>query len=260
MSLRHYITPLCLLGMASLGAAAQAQDVGDAVMDAEGRVFGNAVPTAAMPGVAMPAPQMAMPAAPVMPRMAAPAEPTGPAPAPQWDNAGFERAKADWLYECRRRYPAGKKGTTLGAVLGGVVGGVLGNRIAGRGDRTVGTVAGAVLGGVAGGAIGNSADRSRSRDYCESYLEDYLARQQYGYGQYGYGQPGVTYGYVQQQVTMMVPVMMVQQQATVQPKRECKETIVTEEWVPVPTKRRVIYKSVPDKRVRIVPDKRVRIN
>ena len=114
-----------------------------------------------------------------------------------------------------------------------------------------------VLGGVAGGAIGNSADRSRSRDYCESYLEDYLARQQYGYGQ-----PGVTYGYVQQQVTMMVPVMMVQQQAVAQPQRECKETVVTEEWVPVRPKRRVIYKTitVPDKRVRIVPDKRVRIN
>lgn len=260
MSLRQFITPLCLIGAASLASAAQAQVAGGAVMDAEGRVFGNAVPVAAMPG-----PVVALPAAPAMPRVAMPAMPAAPVTmppmatpaAPQWDNAGFEHAKADWLYECRRRYPAGKKGTTLGAVLGGVVGGVLGNRIAGRGDRTVGTVAGAVLGGVAGGAIGNSADRSRSRDYCESYLEDYLARQQYGYGQ-----PGVTYGYVQQQVTMMVPVMMVQQQAVAQPQRECKETVVTEEWVPVRPKRRVIYKTitVPDKRVRIVPDKRVRIN
>ncbi|WP_088310495.1 glycine zipper 2TM domain-containing protein [Novosphingobium sp. B 225] len=251
MSLRQIFTPLCLIGVLGMANAAQAQSAGDAVMDAAGRVYGNA-----MPAPAMPAPSMVMSAAPAMPQMAAPAAQIAPAGAPGWNHAGWEQAKADWLYECRRRYPAGKKSTTLGAVLGGVVGGVLGNRIAGRGDRTVGTVAGAVLGGVAGGAIGNSADRSRSRDYCESYLDDYLSRQQ----AYGHGQPGMTYGYVQQQVTMMVPVMMMQQHAAVQPQRECKETIVTEEWVPVRAKRRVIYKTVtvPDKRVRIVPDKRVR--
>lgn len=168
MSLRQIFTPLCLIGAMGMASAAQAQNAGDAVMDAAGRVYGNA-----MPAPAMPAPPMAMPAAPAMPhvampQMAAPAAQIAPAGAPGWNNTGWEQAKADWLYECRRRYPAGKKGTTLGAVLGGVVGGVLGNRIAGRGDRTVGTVAGAVLGGVAGGAIGNSADRSRSRDYCES--------------------------------------------------------------------------------------------
>lgn len=266
MSLRLSFSPLLVLGAMGLASAATAQPMPDAgVMDAEGRVFGNAVP---MPAMAVPQMAQAMPAAPMpqampqampmpaapMPRMMAPAAPQG---GPGWDNGGWERARADWLYECRRRYPAGRKGTTLGAVIGGVLGGVVGNRVAGRGDRTLGTVAGAVVGGVAGGAIGNGADRNRSRDYCESYLDDYMSRQQ----AYGYGQPGVTYGYVPQQVTMMVPVMMVPQQAAVQAQRECKETVVTEEWVPVRAKRRVIYKTVtvPDKRVRYVPDKRVRI-
>ncbi len=276
MSLRRFVSPFGLLGALALAGTAQAQIAPTTgVMDAEGRVFGNAVPMPPLPappmsaplpapGIRHVAPPMAAPIPqqrPIQPVMAPPA-PVAPAAAPGWDNPAWQSARADWLDECRRRYPAGKKGTTLGAVLGGVVGGVVGNRVAGRGNRTLGTVAGAVVGGVAGGAIGNSADRSRSRDYCESYLEDYLARQQqpYGHGAYGYAQPGMTYGYAMQPVMMMVPVMMMQQPVAARPQRECKETIVTEEWVPVKAKRRVIYRPVPDKRVRIVPDKRVRIN
>lgn len=276
MSLRRFVSPFALVGALALAGTAQAQIAPTTgVMDAEGRVFGNAVPmpplpapqiAAPLPAPAIPhvAPPMAAPLPqqrPMAPVMAPPAQ-VAPVAAPGWDNPAWQAARADWLDECRRRYPAGKKSTTLGAVLGGVVGGVIGNRVAGRGNRTVGTVAGAVVGGVAGGAIGNSADRNRSRDYCESYLEDYLARQQqpYGYGSYGYAQPGVSYGYAMQPVMMMVPVMMMQQQGAPRPQRECKETIVTEEWVPVKAKRRVIHRPVPDKRVRIVPDKRVRIN
>jgi hypothetical protein len=62
---------------------------------------------------------------------------------------------------------------------------------------------------------------------------------------------------------MMMPVAMVQVAAPVQQQRECKETIVTEEWVTVPGKPHIRYippRRVPDKRVRIVPDKRVRVN
>lgn len=235
MSLRLFVSPLGLVGALALATTAEAQ----------------MAPLPAPP-MAAPMPQQ-RPMPPVM-------APVAPIAAPGWDNPAWQNAKADWLDECRRRYPAGKKGTTLGAVLGGVVGGVVGNRVAGRGDRTLGTVAGAVVGGVAGGAIGNSADRSRSRDYCESYLEDYLARQQQPYGYGPYAQPGMTYGYAMQPVMMMVPVMMMQQPGAAHPQRECKETIVTEEWVPVKAKRRVIHRHVPDKRVRIVPDKRVRIN
>lgn len=264
MSLRRLVSPLGLVGALTLAGTAQAQIAPTTgVMDAEGRVFGNAVPMPPMPAPPMPAAPMAasLPQQRPMPPVMAPPAQVAPVAAPGWDNPAWQAARADWLDECRRRYPAGKKSTTLGAVLGGVVGGVVGNRVAGRGNRTVGTVAGAVVGGVAGGAIGNSADRNRSRDYCESYLEDYLARQQpYGYGSYGHAQPGVTYGYAMQPVMMMVPVMMMQQQGAARPQRECKETIVTEEWVPVKAKRRVIHRPVPDKRVRIVPDKRVRID
>ena len=62
---------------------------------------------------------------------------------------------------------------------------------------------------------------------------------------------------------VMVPVAMVPVAAPApQQQRECKETQVIEEWVPVPTRphTRYIPRRVPDKRVRIVPDKRVRVN
>ncbi len=177
------------------------------------------------------------------------------APQPGYDRGAYEQARADWLADCRaNRSSSGK--TVGGAVLGGLVGGVIGNRVAGRGNRTVGTVIGATAGAVAGGAIGSAADRRASRDYCEAYLDRYTSHQ--GQGSFGYGQP-VTWGYAPMMVMMpvaMVPVATHQQ-------RECKETIVTEEWVTVPGKPHIRYippRRVPDKRVRIVPDKRVRVN
>lgn len=176
--------------------------------------------------------------------------------APGYDAAAYDRARADWLSECRRRQGHGK--TVGGAVLGGLVGGVVGNRVAGRGNRTEGTVVGAAVGAVAGGAIGAAADRREARDYCEAYLDQYMSQQQVGYG---YAQP-VAYGYAP--MTVMVPVAMVPVAMTAQQQRECKETIVTEEWVTVPsrTHRRYIParpRPRPDKRIRLVPDKRVRI-
>ncbi|MFM5952959.1 MAG: glycine zipper 2TM domain-containing protein [Novosphingobium sp.] len=191
----------------------------------------------------------------------------GPMPdnRPQWSGAqppvqpgaypaGWDQARADWLAECRSRHGNGNK--VGGAVIGGLIGGVVGNRVAGRGDRVVGTVAGAAVGAVAGGAIGNAADKRSARDYCEAYLDQSLSRQQV-YGQ-GYGQPVYGYGYAPMMV--MVPVAYVQTAVPAQ-LRECRETVVTEEWVPVRT--RYIPprpKPRPDKRVKIVPDKRVRIN
>ncbi|MEQ1498400.1 MAG: glycine zipper 2TM domain-containing protein [Novosphingobium sp.] len=170
------------------------------------------------------------------------------------DSAAFERARADWLTECRRRQGSGK--TVGGAVLGGVIGGVVGNRVAGRGNRTEGTVIGAAVGAVAGGVVGAAADRREASDYCEAYLDQYMSQHPAGYG---YAQP-VAYGYAP--MMMMVPVAMVPVAVQSQ-QRECKETIVTEEWVTVstPPRRRYIpaARPRPDKRVRVVADKRVRI-
>jgi hypothetical protein len=112
---------------------------------------------------------------------------------------------------------------------------------------------------VAGGAIGDAADKRAARDWCEDYLEQNTTWSQ-GMG-YGHGQQVVSYGYAP--MTVMVPVAYVQMQGQTQP-RECKETIVYEDYVTTTTPARyrtvTTYKRVPDKRVRIVPDKRVRTN
>jgi len=137
-------------------------------------------------------------------------------------------------------------------VLGGVAGGLAGRAIAGEGDKGVGTVAGAAVGAVAGAAIerASSGDherherRSYSGDYCEQYFNYYT---QAGWGQQGYG-----FG------MMMVPVMTMQGHGH-QHGKECKETVVTEEWVTVRRRPHYHYTRVPDKRVRIVPDKRLPI-
>ena len=274
MSVAHSLRPLTaavLAGSLAFAAPALAQSLPGAAVDAEGRVFGNAVPAPPMPAMPpmvsqpvvqpLPAgvpphamPPHAMPAGP----MAQPGTDHAPAQAPGYDPVAWDRAKGDWLTECRRRM-GGSKSKTAGAVIGGLFGGLIGNRVAGRGDRTVSTIAGAAVGAVAGGAIGASADRNRARDYCEAYLEDSLAgyygQGQAGYG-YGYQQPGYGpgYGYAMQPVMMMVPVM---HHAAPAKARECVETTVIEEWVPVKSAKRRIAPR-PDKRVKIVPDKRVR--
>lgn len=272
LSVAQSLRPLAAAAVAgSLAFAAPV--LAQTAVDAEGRVFGNAMPAPPMPAmppmvsqpVVQPLPT-SMPVPPAMPPHAMPAAPMAHpgsyhAPAPGYDPAAWERAKGDWLAECRRRV-GGSNSKTAGAVIGGLVGGVVGNRIAGKGDRTVGTIAGAAVGAVAGGAIGASADRNRARDYCEAYLEDSLAGYYgqggygpgYGYG-YGYGYPQA--GYAMQPVMMMVPVMY--QAAPPAKTRECVETTVVEEWVPVKTRKRTIAPR-PDKRVKIVPDKRVRAN
>ncbi len=157
------------------------------------------------------------------------------APPPQhYDREG-------WLRECRRRLADNGLG---GAVIGGVLGGAAGNAIAAHGDKVLGTVAGAVAGAVAGSAIDKAEDRAASRDRCEVMLE---------------GGPTYAGGYAPAGY-MMVPVMMVPVQGTTQPqdKRNCKETVVTEEFVTYePRRSRHIPRRAPDKRVRMVPDKRV---
>jgi uncharacterized protein YcfJ len=215
-------------------------------MDAAGRVYGDVTTIPAPP-----------------PPMAAP---YGQAAygQPRTDTAAWERAREDWLAECRHNNRARRGNTLGGALVGGVVGGLLGNAVAGRGDKTLGTVAGAVAGAAAGGALGNGADRRQERramDYCESYLERHMG---YGYGQGGYGYPAQGYSYAYQPMTVMVPVMMVQAQPVAAPApqpRECKETQVIEEWVPVagPARRYIPRRPAPTKRIKVVPDKRVRV-
>ena len=176
----------------------------------------------------------------------------GPAAVPQpgYDAPGYEQARADWLNECRRHHGNGK--TVGGVIVGGLVGGVIGNRFAGPGNRTTGTVVGAVAGAAVGGAIGSAADNRDARDYCEAYLDQHMGQQ---------GRGGYVYGY---QPMMMVPVMMVTVAGPVQQQGECKETIVTEEWVVQSdrsSRRYIVRQPRPrhDKRVRITPDKRVRL-
>jgi Glycine zipper 2TM domain len=145
------------------------------VIDAEGRVYEATMPA---PGAA-------------------------PQSHPGYDIAAYERARADWLSECRRRHGSGN--TVGGTVAGGLVGGLIGNRVAGRRNRTVGTVIGAVAGAAAGGAVGEAADRREARDYCQSYLDRYAS---YNHGAQGYPAQGYTHVWVPMMVA--VPVTLVQ--------------------------------------------------
>jgi hypothetical protein len=113
-------------------------------------------------------------------------------------------------------------------------------------------VAGAAAGAVIERAASSGHDRHDRRenrsysggDYCEQYFNYYT--------QQGAGQHGFAYA----TPMMMVPVMQMQGHHG---GRDCKETVVTEEWVTVRRPARVRYYRVPDKRVRIVPDKRLRM-
>jgi hypothetical protein len=184
-------------------------------------------------------------------------------PQPDERRAEWEDRRAAWLDECRARMDRqddwyddgwGRKRSSgvTGAVLGGVAGGLAGRAIAGRGDRGIGTVAGAAVGAVAGAAIERASSgghqrherRSYSGDYCEQYF-NYYTQQGMGYHGFGYMQP-----------MMMVPVMTMHGHGH-QHGRDCKETVVTEEWVTVRQPRRVRQIRVPDKRVRVMPDKRL---
>jgi hypothetical protein len=240
-----------LLGVASLALATPAlaqpsvPPPPPGVVDAQGNVYDGPMPDNRPEWRGAP-PQMGLPGQP-------PIQPGQPGVYPP----GWEQARADWLTQCRRNHGSGNK--VGGTVVGGLIGGVIGNRVAGRGDRVVGTVVGAGVGAVAGGAIGDGADKRTARDWCESYLEQHTSWGQ-GYQQ-GFGQPVVGYGYAPMMV--MMPVAYVQVQGQTQP-RECKETVVYEDYVTTTTPARyrtvTSYTRVPDKRVRIIPDKRVRSN
>lgn len=145
---------------------------------------------------------------------------------------------AEMEERCRKVY--GDRGIG-GALIGGLVGGVLGNRIAGRGSRVLGSVAGAAVGAIAGNVIDKSEDRDLRRE-CDDYARSVQAQ-----GVPGYGVPGgyAPYGY------MMVPVIT-------GPQKPCVETTtVTERWVDVPVRRRVIHRRAPAPKVYWVKDKRV---
>jgi hypothetical protein len=244
-----------IFGTLALGLIAAPALAHSPATDAEGRVFDDAAPVDPRPEWRGGMPTAQPPALPPMihaPMAGAPhaehGAHGGPHGMPGPDHAGYERARQGWLAECRRNQRGrDRDGGRGGAAIGGVIGGVIGNRVAGDGDRLIGTVAGAAVGAAAGAAIdrADGAGRESAGDYCEQYLNYYSGQQ----GGYGYGQ-----------AVMLVPVMMVQQQAS----QPCTETIVTEEWVTVPGRRVVTYRPaphrVPDKRVRIAPSgKRVRM-
>lgn len=251
-----------ILGTLAFGLMAAPAFAHAPVTDADGRVFDDAAPVDPRPewrGGMPTATPPALPPLPAMPPMGHPPMaddphadhgPHGrPHGMPGPDYARYEQARQNWLAECRRNHRGrDRDGGLGGAAIGGVIGGVVGNRVAGDGDRLIGTVAGAAVGAAAGAAIdrADGAGRESVGDYCEQYLNYYSQSGSYGYG---YGQP-----------VMLVPVMMVQQQSAA---RDCVETVVTEEWVEVRRPaRRVIYRHVPDKRVRVAPapsGKRVRM-
>ena len=242
-----------ILGTLALGLMAAPALAHAPVTDADGRVFDDAAPVDPRPEWRGGMPTATPPALPAMPPMSHPpmaSGPHGPHGMPGPDHARHEQARHNWLAECRRNHRGrDRDGGLGGAAIGGVIGGVIGNRVAGDGDRLIGTVAGAAVGAAAGAAIdrADGAGRESVGDYCEQYLNYYSQQGSYGYG---YVQP-----------VMLVPVMMVQQQAAA---RDCVETVVTEEWVTVERRpaRRVVDRRVPDKRVRIAPapsGKRVRM-
>lgn len=158
------------------------------------------------------------------------AQPGYPAPDPRW---------AEMNERCAKVYGDRHVG---GTALGGVVGGVVGNRVAGKGNRVLGTVAGAAVGAIAGNMIDKGEDKALRRE-CDDYFAS-LPPQGAAPGAYPGAYPGyppAPYGY------MWVPVVT-------GPQKPCVETtVVTEKWVDVPARRRVIHK-----RTKIVPDKRVK--
>lgn len=164
-------------------------------------------------------------------------------PVAQGGNPGADPRWAEMNDRCARVYGDRHVG---GTALGGVVGGVIGNRVGGKGNRVLGTVAGGVVGAIAGNMIDKGEDKALRRE-CDAYFAS-LPPQGAGTGYPGAypgaaypGYPPAPYGY------MWVPVVA-------GPQKPCVETtVVTEKWVDVPARRRVIHK-----RTRIVPEKRVK--
>lgn len=257
MRFRHFVPMLgasaLALGLASPALAHDGHDhpAPDYTTDAEGRVYGEAMPEMPQPPAPMPHaghPEGAPHHAEMRPDFR------------DEQRARWDQERAEWLEECRYRMSSyerrGRRGGRDrdhglgGALIGAAAGGLIGNRVA-DGDRTAGTVIGTVAGAAVGAAIdrsdgaGNRDEGYRGRggyrgDYCEQYFDYYT---QGGYGHGGYG-----YGYGAQMV--MVPV-------TVQQAQPCTETVVTEEYVTV---RQRGHRHTPRRpRVRHVPDKRLRM-
>lgn len=170
--------------------------------------------------------------------------------------AAWQQARDGWVAECRATRTRERKARSIaGAVVGSIAGGLVGSAVAAPGDKTLGTVAGAAVGTAAGAALGASADRRAERralDWCEGYLERFpawsAAADQPAYGQ--------TWGY--RPMLVAVPVAITQP-AAAPPPRECTETQVIEEDVPIGPARRVMPKRAPAPPAKRVPDKRVPI-
>ncbi len=222
----------------------------------------HSTPGAPLPVGQMPVGQMPAPALPPMPGDMA-ATPAGPAGAYPPE---YQRARAEWVNECSRRYRSdhrrGGEGGIIGGLLGAVAGGIAGNRIDNHGSRLAGTLIGAGVGGVAGAVIGSVIDRggkSKAENEALDWCEDYLARNS---APQGYGQPyayppmayqGMNYAmaYPYGPPMMMQPVMI--------PVQRCHEHEVVERVVEKPvyrtvTKRRIIR----EKRVKMQPTKTVK--
>ncbi len=256
----HFIVVAFLAALPVQAMAAQ-----QPAIDAEGRVFGDTI-NDPLPEWKQPLTVGGQPQLPQIPSAYSPAsvQQLGA------EQAAWERARADWLAECRQRF--GGRGTVTGGVVGGLVGGIAGSAIAGRGHRTIGAVVGGAAGALAGAAIGASSDRQRSRDYCENYLDRYLAstgQDQGGYAfganqVYAYPEAQMTYGYAMQPMMVLVPVALMTVAVSPVAARAAPRQVyseVIEEWVPVTraARRHIPRRAAPVKRVRVYPGKRVRV-
>ncbi len=103
---------------------------------------------------------------------------------PAYAPAVFERDQ--WIEECRRRTRGQNRdrtGLIIGGLLGAIAGGVAGYEIAGAGDRVLGSVLGVGGGGLLGGLLGSLFDGDKKKNLydCEAALDSYLS---------AYGAPG----------------------------------------------------------------------
>lgn len=103
---------------------------------------------------------------------------------PAYAPAVFERDQ--WIEECRRRTRGQNRdrtGLIIGGLLGAIAGGVAGYEIAGVGDRVLGSVLGVGGGGLLGGLLGSLFDGDKKKNLydCEAALDSYLS---------AYGAPG----------------------------------------------------------------------
>lgn len=177
-----------------------------------------------------------------------------------------------WLEECRARTrdidDDDKKGGIIGGLLGAIGGGIIGNR-AWDSERLAGTVIGAGVGGLAGAVIGSALDGDddyRMRYDCEAALDRYMSGgSYYPHRMASRSIPAYGYGYAPMVMAYAPAYGYQQTMAMIESREEIPQQVivreyVTEEWVDVPTRERIVeevveerYEPAPSK---VVPIKR----